>query len=55
MIPHRATTLNLASVLEHFLGQYATINSFTRLIARSKQREFWEKKWPPRAGNLTLT
>jgi type VI secretion system protein ImpG len=45
----------LASVLEHFLGQYATINSFTRLIARSKQREFWEKKWPPRAGNLTLT
>ena len=45
----------LASVLEHFFGQYATINSFTRLIARSKQREFWEKQWAPRTGNLTLT
>jgi len=45
----------LANVLEHFLGQYATINSFTRLIARSKQKEYWEKKWLPRAGNLSLT
>ena len=44
----------LASVLERFLGQYASINSFTRLLARSKQREFWEKRWPPRTGNLSL-
>jgi type VI secretion system protein ImpG len=44
----------LASVLERFLGQYATINSFSRLIAKSRQREFWEKRWPPRTGNLTL-
>jgi type VI secretion system protein ImpG len=44
----------LASVLERFLGQYASINSFTRLLARSKQREFWEKRWAPRAGNLSL-
>jgi type VI secretion system protein ImpG len=44
----------LASVLERFLGQYASINSFTRMIARSRQREFWEKRWPPRTGNLSL-
>jgi type VI secretion system protein ImpG len=44
----------LASVLDRFLGQYASINSFTRLLARSKQREFWEKRWPPRTGNLSL-
>jgi type VI secretion system protein ImpG len=44
----------LASVLERFLGQYASINSFTRMIARSRQRDFWEKRWPPRTGNLTL-
>jgi len=44
----------LASVLERFLGQYASINSFTRMVARSRQRDFWEKQWPPRTGNLTL-
>ena len=44
----------LASVLERFLGQYASINSFTRLVARSRQREFWEKRWTPRTGNLSL-
>ncbi|MCE9535053.1 MAG: type VI secretion system baseplate subunit TssF [Nitrospirae bacterium] len=45
----------LASVLEHFLGQYATINSFTRMIAKSKQRDSWERKWAPRTGHLTLS
>lgn len=45
----------LACVLEHFLGQYATINSFTRMIAKSKQRDFWERKWAPRTGHLTLS
>jgi type VI secretion system protein ImpG len=44
----------LACVLERFLGQYASINSFTRLVARSRQREFWEKRWAPRTGNLSL-
>jgi len=44
----------LASVLERFLGQYASINSFTRFVARSRQREFWEKRWAPRTGNLSL-
>ncbi len=45
----------LACVLEHFLGQYSTINSFTRMIAKSKQRDFWERKWAPRTGHLTLS
>jgi type VI secretion system protein ImpG len=44
----------LASVLERFLGQYASINSFTRMIARSRQHDFWEKRWLPRSGNLKL-
>lgn len=43
-----------ASVLERFLGLYASINSFSQLIARSKQGEGYFKKWPPRAADLPL-
>src|SRR5581483_2472796 len=43
-----------ASVLERFLGLYASINSFTRLVARTRQREGTLKRWPPRAGDRTL-
>ena len=39
-----------ASVLERFLGLYASVNSFTQLVATSKQREGVLKRWPPRAG-----
>jgi len=43
-----------AAVLEHFLGLYASINSFTQLKATTKQRkdEVWE--WVPRAGRRIL-
>jgi type VI secretion system protein ImpG len=44
----------VASVLERFLGQYTSINSFTQLVARTKQGEGYLKKWPPRAGELPL-
>jgi type VI secretion system protein ImpG len=44
----------LASVLERFLGLYASINSFCQLVARTKQREGIVKRWPPRAGERTL-
>ena len=44
----------VASVLERFLGQYATINSFTQLVAKTVQGEEVLKKWPPRVGNLPL-
>jgi len=39
-----------ACVLERFLGLYASINSFTQLIGKTKQGEGYFKKWPPRAG-----
>jgi type VI secretion system protein ImpG len=44
----------MASVLERFLGLYTSINSFTRLVAKTKQREGILKQWPPRAGERTL-
>jgi type VI secretion system protein ImpG len=44
----------LAGVLERFLGLYTTINSFSQLVARSRQREGIIKRWPPRSGERTL-
>ncbi len=43
-----------ASVLERFLGQYASINSFTQLLAKTLDGEGIIKKWPPRVGHLPL-
>jgi type VI secretion system protein ImpG len=43
-----------ASVLERFLALYVSLNSFTQLIARTKQGEIDLKKWPPRAGEQPL-
>ena len=43
-----------ACVLERFLGLYASINSFTQLVGKSRQQEGYFKKWPPRAGELPL-
>ena len=39
-----------ASVLERFLALYCSINSFTRLVATTKQDGRPFKTWPPRAG-----
>jgi type VI secretion system protein ImpG len=39
-----------ASVLERFLALYASINSFSQLIASTRQREGVLKSWTPRAG-----
>lgn len=39
-----------ASVLERFLGLYASINSFTKLVAKTKKGGGILKTWPPRAG-----
>ena len=44
----------MASVLDRFLGLYTSINSFTRLVAKTRQREGILKQWPPRAGERTL-
>ncbi len=42
------------SVLEHFLGQYASINSFTQFVARTLQKKEPLKRWPPRSGRRIL-
>lgn len=43
-----------ASVLERFLGQYVSINSFSQLVTRTMQNKEALKKWPPRSGNQII-
>jgi type VI secretion system protein ImpG len=43
-----------ASVIEAFLGLYVSLNSFSQLIARTKQRKEVLKQWPPKAGQRIL-
>ncbi len=43
-----------ASVLERFVALYASINSFTQLVATVKGREGMLRRWAPRAGDKTL-
>ena len=44
-----------ASVIDVFLGLYTSINSFTQLSVRTKQRKRILKQWPPRSGQKILT
>jgi type VI secretion system protein ImpG len=43
-----------ASVLERFLGLYATMNSFSQLVVSTPQRKEVLREWPPRAGSSIL-
>jgi type VI secretion system protein ImpG len=43
-----------ASVLEQFLGLYASLNSFSQLAVSTKQRKGLLREWPPRAGRRIL-
>ena len=43
-----------AAVIEHFLGLYVSMNSFSQLRARTRQRKEILKQWPPRAGQKIL-
>ncbi|MGD0618418.1 MAG: type VI secretion system baseplate subunit TssF [Bryobacteraceae bacterium] len=43
-----------ASVMECFLGQYVSMNSFSQLVAKSTQREEIIRQWQPRAGQSIL-
>jgi type VI secretion system protein ImpG len=43
-----------ASVLEAFLGLYVSMNSFSQLRAKTRQRKELLKQWPPRAGQRIL-
>jgi type VI secretion system protein ImpG len=46
-----ASGVLFASILDRFFGLYASVNSFTQLIARYRQRDGILKRWPPRAGD----
>jgi type VI secretion system protein ImpG len=43
-----------ASLIERFLGLYVSMNSFTILEARTRQRKEALHKWPPRTGSRVL-
>jgi type VI secretion system protein ImpG len=43
-----------ASVVEHFLGLYVSMNSFSQLQVRTRQRKETMRQWPPRAGRKIL-
>ena len=49
-----ASAFLFASVLNHFFGLYASINSFTQLVLTSTQREGTWKRWPPMAGDQAV-
>jgi len=43
-----------ASILEHFFALYCSLNSFTRVLVKLKNKEGYLKKCPPRAGEKIL-
>jgi type VI secretion system protein ImpG len=43
-----------AAVIERFLALYASLNSFSQLIVKTRQRREVMKEWPPRAGQTIL-
>ncbi len=43
-----------ASVLERFLSLYASVNSFSQLVAMTRQREGILRRWPPRSGDQII-
>jgi type VI secretion system protein ImpG len=43
-----------ASVIERFLGIYSSMNSFSQLVIKTRQREEIVKRWAPRSGDQAL-
>ena len=43
-----------ASVLENFLGQYVSVNSFSQMAVKTARSQEILKEWPPRSGNRIL-
>jgi type VI secretion system protein ImpG len=37
-----------------FLGLYTSMNSFSQLVVKTRQRKRVLKQWPPRAGRKIL-
>ncbi len=50
----RSSIVLFASVLERFFALYTSVNSFTQMVARLRQREGELKRWPPRTGEQPL-
>jgi type VI secretion system protein ImpG len=43
-----------ASILERFLGQYVSVNSFSQLVVITSQGKEVLKEWSPRSGERVL-
>lgn len=43
-----------ACILERFIGQYVSVNSFSQLVVKTLQRKEIFKIWPPRNGDRVL-
>jgi type VI secretion system protein ImpG len=43
-----------SSVIEHFLAQYVSMNSFSQLAVKSLQRKELLREWAPKAGSRIL-
>ncbi len=43
-----------AAILERFLGQYVSVNSFSQMVAKTIQKKEVFKAWAPRSGNRIL-
>ena len=43
-----------AAVLEYFLGLYVSMNSFSQLVVKTRQRKEILRQWQPRAGRKIL-
>jgi type VI secretion system protein ImpG len=43
-----------SAVMDVFLGLYTSMNSFSQLVVRTRQRKRVLKQWPPRAGQKIL-
>lgn len=43
-----------SAILERFLGQYVSVNSFTQLVVKTLQKKDVVKRWPPRSGEHIL-
>ena len=54
LLAHVCKSYLFASILERFVALYASVNSFTKLVYRTKQLGADVKRWPPRAGEQAV-
>lgn len=48
------SALMMSAVLSQFFALYTSVNSFTQLVVRSRQRQEVWKRWPPLTGTQSL-